>query len=104
MAKTSISGCEHRANGPKRIAKGKQAQRKGKTKKLAPKADKPKKRRGKRAGKKDASKLKCFNNGEKGHFTHDCTEPKKVTSPPSSLYSFVSSHVSRPGTAKNREK
>ena len=93
MAKTSISGGEHKASGPKRAAKGKLAQRKGRAKKLAPKDDKPKKRRGKHAGKKDASKLKCFNSGEKGHFARDCTKPKKVTSPPSPLYSFVSSYV-----------
>ena len=31
--------------------------------------------------------------GKNGYFARDCIEPKKVTSPLSSLYSFVSSHV-----------
>ena len=54
-------------------------------KKLALKAEKLKKRRGKkRASKKDASELKFFNCGERGHFAHDHTEPNKVTFPPSS--------------------
>ena len=54
MAKTSISGGERKAAGPKRYARGKQAKGQGGANKLAPKADKAKKRRGKRAGKKDA--------------------------------------------------
>ena len=58
MARTSISGSECRAYGPKRNAKGK-----GGANKLAPKAEKPRKRRGKSAGKKNVSKLKCFNCG-----------------------------------------
>ena len=34
-------------------------------------------RRGKQ-GKKDISKVKCYNCGEKGHFAWDCAELKKV--------------------------
>ena len=60
MARTSISGSERRAYGPKRNAKGKQAQKKGGANKLAPKADKPKKRRGKRAGKKNVLNRRRF--------------------------------------------
>ena len=71
MARTTISGGECGANGPKRNAKGKKAQRKGRAKKFAPEADKSKKCKGKRNGKKDGSKLKCYNCRELGHFARD---------------------------------
>ncbi|CAB4268778.1 unnamed protein product [Prunus armeniaca] len=49
--------------------------------KLAPKDDnKTKRHRVKRGGKKDLSKVKCYNCDKKGHFSCDCTEPKKGTS------------------------
>ena len=41
--------------------------------------------------KKDKSKLICYNCEKKGHFTRDCTEPKKVTPNPTSHHVFVTS-------------
>ena len=53
----------------------KQGKNSGGGNKSAPKKN-AKHRRGKKRG---TNKVKCFNCQKKGHFTRDCTEPKKVT-------------------------
>ncbi|KAK2971858.1 hypothetical protein RJ640_000875 [Escallonia rubra] len=79
------------ANG-KRGRQSKKGKR-GEASTYAPKEGKMKKRkRGKRGGKKDLSKVKCFNYQQNGHFARDCTEPKKVLSESFSQL-YVSSHV-----------
>ncbi|KAL0396347.1 UNVERIFIED_CONTAM: hypothetical protein Scaly_0083100 [Sesamum calycinum] len=46
---------------------------------LGPQGDKAmKRRRGKRGGKKNMAKAKCYNCQKMGHFARECTEPKKI--------------------------
>ena len=39
-----------------------------------------------KCAKRDKSKLKCYNYGNKGHFTCECIEPKQVWSYSKNLY------------------
>ncbi|KAK2985549.1 hypothetical protein RJ640_014149 [Escallonia rubra] len=79
------------ANG-KRERQSKKGKR-GEASTSAPKEGRMMKRkRGKRGGKNDMSKVKCFNCQQKGNFARDCTEPKKVLSEFFSQL-YVSSHV-----------
>ena len=43
--------------------------------------------------KRETNKVKCFNCQKKGHFTRDCTEPKKVTNSLTFSNIRVCSHV-----------
>ncbi|KAK4435191.1 hypothetical protein Salat_0682400 [Sesamum alatum] len=52
-----------------------------------------KRRRGKRGGKKNVAKAKCYNCQKMGHVARDCIEPKKVRPNPNSPSSFVCSQV-----------
>ena len=37
--------------------------------------------------------MKCYNHGMLGHFTCECTKPKKVYPNPNFLFSYVCTHV-----------
>jgi hypothetical protein len=77
----------HKAFRPKRKNNGKHG-----TDGPAPKKERTNKhKRGKRVGRKDKSKMVCFNCGKEDHFARECTEPKKVLS--DSRYVYVTSHV-----------
>ena len=83
----------HKTNGFQR-KKGdngapKQGKNSGEGNKSAPKK-KAKHRRGKKHG---TNKVKCFNCQKKGHFTRDCTKPKKVTNSLTFSNIRVCSHV-----------
>ena len=48
--------------------------------------------RGKYAG-KDKSKLKCYNCEKVGHFAHECTEAKNISTKYNSLSTYVCAHI-----------
>ncbi|KAK2993245.1 hypothetical protein RJ640_015724 [Escallonia rubra] len=84
-------GGSHNANGKRRRQNKKGKKNEAST--SAPKEEKIKKRkREKHGGKKDFSKIKCFNCQQQRHFARDCTEPKRVRSESLSQL-YVSSHV-----------
>ena len=70
LRKTSGFKCKKGDNGAP-----KQGKNSGGGNKSAPKKN-AKHHRGKKRG---TNKVKCFNCQKKGHFAHDCIEPKKVT-------------------------
>ncbi|KAL0298980.1 UNVERIFIED_CONTAM: hypothetical protein Sradi_6557800 [Sesamum radiatum] len=60
---------------------------------LAPQGDNAMKhRRGKRGGKKNMAKAKCYNCQKMGHFARECTEPKKVRPNPA-LQVLLYAHI-----------
>ncbi|GAV57760.1 UBN2_2 domain-containing protein, partial [Cephalotus follicularis] len=80
-------------NWSKRKNKGKSSTKEGSSNQ-GPRVGRVSKRhRGKRGGKKDKTKVKCYNFQKMGHFAHECTEPKQVSISTSSSIICVCSHV-----------